>query len=247
MDRAYYKEYYRLERQHWWFTVREQIIVDRVKQYALGKTPLRILNIGSATGRTSEALQPFGEVLSVEYDEECFLFCREELGLKVIQASITHLPLDSETFDLVCAFDVIEHVEHDALGVSEMVRVCKPGGTVFITVPALPVLWSHHDVINHHCRRYTKMHLSQLFGKREGTILKLTYFNTFLFLPIYLFRRLQSMVKRKNPVTSSSDFDLVTSPVLNRTFKFIFSLERKLLRHMSFPLGVSLMLIWRKK
>jgi SAM-dependent methyltransferase len=247
MNRAYYKEYYHLERQHWWFKVREQIIVDRVKQYATVKAPLHILNIGSATGRTSEALQPFGEVLSVEYDRECFLFCKEELKLKVIQASITHLPLESESFDLVCAFDVIEHVEDDALAVCEMMRVCKPGGNIFVTVPALPALWSHHDVINHHYRRYTQKQLEKLFIKPEGNILKNSFFNTLLFFPIYLFRKMQSLVKRKQEVTSASDFDLVTSPMLNGIFKLIFSLERKLLRYFSFPVGVSLLLIWRKK
>jgi ubiquinone/menaquinone biosynthesis C-methylase UbiE len=76
------------------------------------------------------------------------------------------LPFKDEEFDLICAFDVIEHVEDDLLGIREMKRVCKNEGLMVLTVPAYMFLWSHHDEVNQHYRRYTLKNLKNL-GKKK--------------------------------------------------------------------------------
>jgi SAM-dependent methyltransferase len=157
MQHEYYKEYYDLERKHWWFIAREKILSNYLSKLTEEKhfntKELKILNIGCGPGRTSEMLNKFGQVISVEYDKFCCEFTAKKTGLEIINASITELPFENNTFDIVCGFDVIEHVEDDSLGVSEMKRVAKKEGVIMITVPAFMSLWSRHDEINHHYKK----------------------------------------------------------------------------------------------
>ncbi|HKR04883.1 MAG TPA: class I SAM-dependent methyltransferase, partial [Bacteroidia bacterium] len=194
MNEPYYREYYQLERNNWWFKVRAQIIMQHLKKVLKHENDLKILNIGAATGRTSELLNQFGNVTSLEYDKDCCEFVRQKLKMEIINGSILELPFADKTFDLVCAFDVIEHVENDFAGVEEMKRVCKSGGIICVTVPAFMQLWSHHDVVNQHYRRYLMPGLLKLFNDQEGQIIYKTYFNSILFIPIYFFRLLSKIV-----------------------------------------------------
>jgi 2-polyprenyl-3-methyl-5-hydroxy-6-metoxy-1,4-benzoquinol methylase len=163
VNKDYYAEYFKLERTHWWFKVREKIIEDVIKKHISTGGDFSILNIGAATGRTSEMLSKYGVVTSLEYDEDCCVFTRQKLNIPIIHGSILELPFADNSFDLVCAFDVIEHVADDSLGVREMERVCKSTGNIFITVPAFAGLWSHHDVVNQHFRRYRMPQILNLF------------------------------------------------------------------------------------
>lgn len=249
MDKKYYKEYFSLERSNWWFIVRGKIIADNVKKYIYRNKPLKILNIGAATGRTSQILDRFGEVSSVEYDKDCADYTSRRLGIEIINASITDLPFENDSFDLVCGFDVIEHVEDDKKAISEMARVCKPHGFIFITVPALMSLWGHHDEINHHYRRYRIKELANLLGTYRGKIFRKTYFNSFLFPPIYLFRLISKLIPDKiKREGSGSDFSVIKQDsFLNKINFALFNSERKILKILDFPLGVSIILIWRKR
>lgn len=242
MDRQFYIEYYTLEREHWWFKVRAAIIMDRIRALSAGKGALKILNVGAATGRTSELLEEFGEVHSIEYDQICFEFVKEKLDISIEQGSITELPFEDKSFDLVCAFDVVEHVEDDQKAVQELVRVCKTTGVVLITVPAFMSLWSHHDVVNHHFKRYTSRGISALFANTRSTLLYQSYFNALLFLPIYLFRQLSNMLPKSwTRKGAGSDATAGQSGKFAGSVLYaIFSLERKLIRWgMRWPFGVS--------
>jgi SAM-dependent methyltransferase len=246
MNINYFKEYYTLERSHWWFTARKKILEHQIQK--LLTTPhLKILNIGVATGSTSEMLSNYGEVTSIEFDKECCEFLRTELKMDVIEGSITDLPFESGSFDLICAFDVVEHVEDHEKAVAEMKRVCKADGNIFCTVPAFNFLWSQHDDINHHVRRYTSSEFSNLF-KGSGQIRYSSYFNFFLFLPVACFRLISkifpSAITRKG---AGSDFTVKGSDLFSNLFYNIFSSENALLkRHYSLPFGISYMLIWKK-
>lgn len=246
MDINYFKEYYTLERCHWWFTARKKILESQI-QNLVTTSPLKILNIGVATGSTSEMLSKYGEVTSVEFDHDCCEFLRSELKMDVIEGSITALPFPAEAFDLICAFDVVEHVAEHEKAVAEMKRVCKNQGTLFCTVPAFNFLWSQHDEINHHVRRYTGSEFSNLFSS-SGKITYSTYFNCFLFFPVAFFRLisriLPSAIKRKG---AGSDFTIHGSEVFSNVFYKIFSAENVLLkRQCSLPFGISYLLIWKK-
>lgn len=253
MQQDYYKEYYDLERQHWWFVAREKIISNYIQKLIgdkkLGPQNLRILNVGCGPGRSSQYLSEFGQVISVEYDKYCCEFAKEKTGLDIINASITELPFEDKSFDLVCAFDVIEHVEDDQLAVSEMKRVVKDNGIIFITIPAFMSLWSHHDVINHHFRRYKLPQIESLFNKvADGKKVFTSYFNFFLFPPIYAVRTLSNWLKSgKNRPGSGSDFEAFKPGVMNNLLYRLMHSESKFLnRNIKLPFGVSLLYIWNK-
>ena len=254
MQHDYYKEYYELERNHWWFVAREGIlsnyIQQLIKQGQLPSTDLKILNVGCGPGRSSEYLSKFGKVTSIEYDKFCCEFASEKTGLEIINGSITELPFSDNSFDLVCAFDVIEHVEADQLAVNELKRVTKNESLILITVPAFMSLWSHHDVINHHFKRYKIKEINQLFDStNDGNKVFDTYFNSFLFLPIYFFRKVSNLLKlgqkRKG---SGSDFEAFKPGILNTILYRIMYFESKLInKEIRFPFGVSIIYNWKKK
>ena len=254
MDQHYYKEYYDFEREHWWFTVRANILIDHLQRVTGNRTDLKILNVGAATGRTSQQLQKLGEVTSLEYDKDCCDFVRDVLNMQIDNGSVLELPYTDEVYDIVCAFDVIEHVEDDVLAVAEMRRVCKTGGILCVTVPAFMFLWSQHDVVNHHHRRYTAKQVWQLFEAKNDNVFH-TYFNFFLFFPIALFRVASRWLplQKRTPNTdehsdAGSDCNAMNFGVLNTIFGFIFRLEFPLLkRFVKLPVGVSILSTWKKK
>lgn len=251
MDVNYYKEYALLERQHWWFKVRSQIIHNLISaDIKPSQTKqLKILNIGAATGKSSEMLSEFGHVTSLEYDKDCCDYAQKYFNISIINGSILELPFKDEEFDLVCAFDVIEHVENDLMGLKEMKRVCKNDGLITLTVPAFMFLWSNHDEVNHHYRRYNINGLKNLVRKANLVSLKSTYYNTILFLPIAIFRLLSKVIPKKLiRKGAGSDATLHHSDsFVNGLLYRIFSLEIGLLKFFNFPFGVSIYMSLSKK
>ncbi len=248
MDKDYYFEYYQSERSHWWFLARIKILEAQIRRVFPASRKLKILNIGVATGASTEMLLKFGTVTSIEYNQECIDFMKDKLPFEVEYGSILDLQFADNEFDLVCAFDVVEHVEDDGLAVKEMFRVCKPNGLVIVSVPAFASLWGPHDVINHHFRRYIKPQLLEL-GSKYGQVFYASYFNTFLFPPIYLVRRILNFLpKTKEQKDPRSDLGLVNSKIINSISFHIFHAENYFLkRGMVFPFGVSALALWYKK
>jgi ubiquinone/menaquinone biosynthesis C-methylase UbiE len=252
MDQQYFKEYYHLERVNWWFTVRRKILRERINHLLNKPSGIHSLNIGAATGTTSDMLTEFGEVMSVEYDAECCNFTKTFLSTPLIQGSITELPFANNSYDLVCAFDVIEHVEDDNKAVAEMMRVCKPGGHIAITVPAYAFLWGKHDVINQHFRRYTKTVLMNLLHDHKGKVIYSTYFNSILFVPISIFRLLANLIEKiKGPQKETLESDHAvfgTQGFFNKLLAGIFSIDYYLLKMgLRFPAGVSIIVFFKKE
>ena len=249
MDKAYFKQYYRLEREHWWFKARIKILASILEKNLSHKNSIKILNVGVATGATSEMLQQFGEVTSIEYDEDCCQFINQQSNLNVSQGSITELNFANHSFDVVCAFDVIEHVEDDATAAKELERVCAPNGYIFVTTPAYQFLWSEHDVVNHHFRRYTLANFRNLFSTGSLVNIKTTYFNFFLFMPIALIRIiLWPFQKRKTTTNTNQETDATrfTPGILNKLLYQLFLFEKVLLNQFSLPFGVSILLLLKK-
>ena len=133
MDQKFYQEYYKLEREGWWFKARLSIL-ENYCQAIITNPDMKILNVGAATGATSEMLSKYGKVTSLEYDEFCCKFLKEKTGIEAINASLTELPFENNSYDMICAFDVIEHIENDNKAVEEIYRVLKQKGKYFITM-----------------------------------------------------------------------------------------------------------------
>ncbi len=249
MQAAYYKEYYYLERNNWWFLARKEILKDQLYRVFKESRNLKILNVGAALGASTVLLQEFGEVTSIEYNQECCDFVNDLLGLGLMQGSITELPFKDSEFDLVCAWDVVEHVEQDELAIKELHRVCKPGGYTFTTVPTFKFLWSEHDVINQHVRRYTMRNYLLLFDKEMAGIYFKSYFNFFLFFPVAIFRITSAWIKRDSKNKQArSDNSRLNNSFISRLLFYIFRSESFFLkRGFHFATGISLMVISRKR
>ncbi len=255
MKKEYYKDYYHAERNHWFFLARNKIIMDYIRQLLADRdsdAPLRILNVGVATGYTSVLLKEFGEITSIEYEESCYDFVKEnveDIGLQL--GSILELPFDDNSFDLVCAFDVVEHVKEDQLAVSELKRVCKNQAHVVITVPAFMSLWSNHDVINHHIKRYRNTEILDLFND-SSNILYSGYFNFWLFPPVWFFRKINNLFSVTDKTHAedevSSDLTVMSKPGLasKMIYRLFASESGRVLRGKTFPFGVSILTSWQK-
>jgi SAM-dependent methyltransferase len=248
MNKKYYLDYYHFERKHWWFRARLTIL-EKLFPATNIKNP-HILNAGVATGATTKMLSTFGKVTSLEYDKDCCQFLKEHLQIEVDNASLTHLPYADSSFNLVCAFDVIEHIEDDERALSEIYRVLKPHQKMFLTVPAIPILWSEHDEINHHFRRYTMKELVTKVKQAGFYIEYKSFFNFWLFPPILLVRLLSKVkiLNKKKAKNLQSDFDKYKTGFFDSFLYKIFKSESVILkRGFSFPFGVSIVLIAQKK
>jgi len=255
VKKEYYKDYYHAERNHWFFLARNKIIMDYIRKLLNerdNKLPLKILNVGVATGYTSVLLKEFGDITSIEYEESCYDFVKdnvEDIGLQL--GSILDLPFDDKSFDLVCAFDVVEHVTEDELAVSELKRVCKDEAHVVVTVPAFMSLWSNHDVINHHVKRYRNTEMVALFNDSDN-IQYSGYFNFWLFPPVWFFRKLNNLFSVTDKTHAedevSSDLTVMAKPGLASKiiYKLFASESGRVVRGKSFPFGVSILTSWRK-
>jgi SAM-dependent methyltransferase len=144
--------------------------------------------------------------------------------------------------DLLVGLDVLEHCEDDAASVREAARVLAPGGVFVLTVPALPSLWSQHDVDNAHFRRYTRSTLLEPLRAADFEIERVTYFNSLLLPAAYASR----WVARATGSRKALGVDM-PSKAVNETMKAVFSLEAALLRTVDLPVGMSLLTVARRK
>jgi 2-polyprenyl-3-methyl-5-hydroxy-6-metoxy-1,4-benzoquinol methylase len=244
MDKAYYYKYFQFEREHWWFKARLKILENYIKNNLYLTNQSKILNVGAATGATSEMLNELGKLNSIEYDKDCLAFVNSKLNLKIDWGNILELDFPDNFFDLVCAFDVVEHVENHKKALKELIRTCKNGGTVLMTVPAHMHLWSDHDLVNHHFRRYTTNEVKNLVKEVPGASVEfISYFNSNLYHLIAVFRKINNFLKGKNKVKNNlkSDFETFKPGLINQILENIFASEsEKISRKISFSNGVSI-------
>jgi SAM-dependent methyltransferase len=240
MEKSFTRDYADMEEKHWWFCVRKDIIVNEIDNHIEKNTKAQIvLNIGSGGGATSALLKKYGTVTSLDINH---YLCKktQEKNTRSIQAALPKLPFSDNMFDLVCAFDTLEHVKEEQPAVEEIIRVTKKNGIIVLTVPAMQALWSKHDSINHHYRRYSRKRILCIFSR--ALCLRITYFNLFLFPFIFLYRKIEN---RYFPC-GKSDFE-VGGVIASKILQVIFSLEANPLKAgFSFPCGVSLLAVFRK-
>ena len=238
MERIVYDRMAELDERHWWYRARREILGDLIERRIELPAEARILEVGCGTGHNLPMLKRFGRVDAIEVDAAARAIASKRLGHAVMDSPLPSLPgVADRTYDLIALLDVIEHIDEDKEGLQSLARKLKPGGRILITVPAFPWMWSAHDVVNHHKRRYTRATLRRLV---EGAGLKLelmSWFNSLLF-PLAAAARLAGRVTGKE----ESDDKLPPAPV-NRLFEAIFGLERYALGRLPFPPGVSLVAI----
>jgi len=174
-----------MEDRHWWFREKRHMLADELKR--LGP-PGRALDIGAAGGGNTRVLRSHGwDVVATDYDENAVEIARGR-GLDAIHADARDLPLPSSSFDLVVAFEILEHIQEDDQAAAELFRVLRPGGAALISVPSGMDLWSAHDVAVSHVRRYDRASLRKVIEDAGFVVDELWSWNVLL-RPVVALRR----------------------------------------------------------
>jgi SAM-dependent methyltransferase len=223
-----------VENGHWWYRERRAIIERELRRL---DRPGRAVEIGASGGGNSQVLRDNGwDVLVTEYLEAGVQIARER-GFNAIQADARNLPLPDRSFDLLVAFDVLEHIEDDHQAAAEIRRVLRPGGIALIAVPCDMTLWSRHDVATGHFRRYDRSSLAKLV-EGAGLVVESLWSWNVLLRPVVKIRR-----KTASEAQNAQDI-VAVPPLMNLTLGMIIRCERYLpVRSMP---GVSLMLRARR-
>ena len=242
MDRDYELQTHRAEDRHWWYRGRRNVIERVIADLRL-PARARILDAGCGSGRNMIELARHGTVTGVELSDTSIDIARARGTGEVIGGSVLDMPFDGDSFDLSVCLDVIEHLEDDLNALRELRRVLAPGGSLLVTVPAYQWLWSGHDEVNHHHRRYTRRSLQRVAEQAGWEQVRTTYFNSLL-LPVAILLRVLDRFSRK---TTESSLDLWVPPEpLNWLLERPLALEAALIgRGGRIPAGLSLLAVFR--
>ena len=251
MKHEEYERMYRFEDTYWWFVARRHLITTLLDGYYALEGKLRVLDIGCGTGAMLDDLAPFGDVTGADFAPEALAFCRERgagngTNYKLTRADVRCLPFQSNSFDVVTAMDIIEHIDDDKAASREILRVLKPGGRLFVTVPAFPSLWSEHDEALHHYRRYTAPHLKDVFQRVGFAVPRLSYTVTSLFPLIWTYRQLSKRFSKKRPdAEKKADLVEFTGPI-NSALMLLSQWETRLVQRVNLPFGVTVVCVAQK-
>jgi SAM-dependent methyltransferase len=242
MDRDYELQTHQAEDRHWWYRGRRSVLERVVADLRL-PARARILDAGCGSGRNMVEFARHGTVTGIELSPTSAGLARERDAGEVVEGSVLEMPFDADAFDLAASLDVIEHLQDDLQALRELRRVVAPGGALLLTVPAYQWLWSGHDEINHHHRRYTRRSLQRTGEEAGWRQVRTTYFNSLL-LPAAILLRVLDRFSRK---TTESSLDLWVPPEpLNRLLELPLTLEAAMIgRGGRIPAGLSLLAVFR--
>jgi SAM-dependent methyltransferase len=241
MERIVYDRMAAHDSTHWWYRARRDILADYLARYANLPEGARILEIGCGTGHNLPMLARFGSVDAIEIDEAARGIAAERLGKAVGVAPLPALPgVERGRYDLIAVLDVVEHIGDDVGALRGMAECLAPGGQILITVPAHQWMWSAHDVVNHHHRRYSKASLAKAIATAGLTHNGLRYFNSLLF-PVAVAARLAGRLTGKD----DSDDSPPAAPV-NAVLEKVFGIERHLVGRVPLPPGLSIITLASK-
>lgn len=234
-----------MESDYWWHVGRRHLIRSLLEARLPPDPNRRVLDVGCGAGGNLGLLAEFGDVLGAEPAGPGLDGCRAR-GLgpdRVVEAGAERLPFDDESFGLVTALDVIEHLDDDLGALKEMRRVLRPGGHLLLTVPAYRFLWSVHDEALGHRRRYMASEIHRLLNAVGLTILRRTYAISFPLPGIMGFRIAQGLIP--SLYRESASYVHLPGP-LNKLLIGALKLEASLIKRVDLPVGTSIIALSRK-
>ena len=242
MNIEMYRIFFQIQRKHWWFATKRDIVLDTIVRHIKLLQSDVILDIGCGSGLMLNPLERIGNVSGMDMSDEAIQFSSEIFSGTIKKGSLPNdAPYPKNSFSLVTALDVIEHIDDDLASLASIKDLLRENGKAIITVPAYMSLWSHFDELNEHKRRYTRSELHRKLLDAGFVIEKISYYNTLLFPAVYFVRKLNNLLGRDG----SSDIDM-PSPAINSILKSIFGLEKFILRYCNMPFGVSILAVVKK-
>lgn len=178
MEETVYERVRSSNNNHWWFKSRVLIFETIIKDL-ITKKKIEILDYGCGIGSNINMLRKYGTVDVCETHLKTREYIKKKFNASIVKKI-------KKNYDLIFLTDVIEHIKNDKEKIKKLIKHLKKNGLLFITVPAYQSLFSSKDVTLHHYRRYNKYSLKKIFPHKEIKIIKLSYFNFFLFPPIVL-------------------------------------------------------------
>lgn len=242
MKESIYRQMREVEDVHWWFTARRKIIGKIIKQLNLPENT-RILDAGCGTGGNLKMLSTYGSVTGVEMDQKAAEMARDRNIGSVLEGYLPDsFPIDEkEKFNLIVLLDVLEHIEDDSASLKQIKKYLNENGKLIITVPAFPFLWSSHDEVHHHKRRYTQHSLAKVVKLSGMNVKYISYYNMLLFPAAAIIR----IISKLGPGKSSQDSNEVPLPgnYLNKLLSKLFSFEAGFIGSVKVPFGLSLIAV----
>ncbi|MGZ7042754.1 MAG: class I SAM-dependent methyltransferase [Thermoanaerobaculia bacterium] len=241
-----YRVMYETEEDYWWYRGLRALLVELLAQYAPRSSRPHILDAGCGTGANLQLMLKSADAIGVDIAEEAIRFClmRGIPPERALVASLLELPFPDNFFDLTFSFDVICNIADDVSAFSELNRVIKPGGRLIAQLPAYRFLWSAHDVAVGHKRRYTTRDLVTKIERAGLVVERVTHLNTVLF-PFQVIARLS---RRGERVDGNAHSDLGPLPrAVNSALARLFEAEMRTVPNVTFPYGLSLFVVAKKR
>lgn len=235
------------DERHWWFRGRRRVLRAEIGRLMLPREA-DILDAGCGSGRNMEELVAYGRVSGIELSEQAAAIARARNLGEVKVGQVEHLPWAPRSFDLLICLDVIEHTPDDRVSFAELLRVCRPEGHLLVTVPAYEALWSSHDELSRHYRRYSKRTLARAATAAGWELERMTSFNSLLLAPAAAMRLLQRASSAEHSRDAGGAGDLDVGPAwLNPVLEWPMRMEaRWLATGRTLPVGLSLLAVLRR-
>ncbi len=208
---------------------------------------VKVIDIGSGEGFFADFLhrENIGSLILDDHNLTSLkrsIKKHDDLGC---MSDICNLPFSSESFDLVCALDVIEHIEDDNRALDEVFRVVKKGGYFLMTVPAYKFLYGEHDEFAGHIRRYTLKDVREKLTRACFDVVWFNYAKAIAFFPMLLFRFFKKLSRKSKSKIRPDFFNL--PGILNILFNFLLYIEMPLFKYTRVPFGVSVICLGKKR
>lgn len=244
MREIVYHSNYKLENTYWWFLGRNKIILETLNKVTNLAPQAQVLDVGCGTCGFAKVLSEKFDVIGMDTSELALEYCRKRGLNKLYLTLLKDFPKDDFDIQAVTILDVIEHIEDDKGVVQDIYNLLPVGGWIIATVPAYTFLWSVHDEIHKHFRRYIKKDIIRIIKDTGFEIKFSSYFNTFLFLPGLIKRLIDKVLPTKSGEAEVA-VEVFPGPINNLMTK-IFSSERKFFPKFKFPFGLSIIIIAQK-
>ena len=237
----------RAEARHFWFRGLRWFATPLIRHATRHRPNARILDCGCGTGANLQLLGRFGIPYGFDLSEVGLYIGRQLGRIRLVRASVTAAPFPSDGFDLVTSFDVLYSLQEqdERAAVAEMYRLTRQGGFVLINVAAMEKLRGDHSVLSREVRRYSRASLRRLVTDAGFEIVRLTYTNQVLFLPMLGVRALHRFRGLASEDAAQQEIAVPIAPINGLLSALVF-LESLWLRRFDSPAGSSLLCLARK-